>query len=133
MILIEIHALLVSWKAHAGYGKRAFNPRQPEREYYQWQIKAQYNQSLPLSGPLRVYYSFYRQIPKSASKMRTTQMLNGMMHPITRPDLDNYNKFLSDCLNGIVWEDDSQVVELNAKKLYGEKEKTLIRIEPICH
>ncbi len=53
------------------------------------------------------------------------------MFPMTRPDIDNYNKFLSDCLNGIVWVDDAQVVELNAKKLYGEKEKTLIRIEAI--
>ncbi len=39
--------------------------------------------------------------------------------PITRPDLDNLVKAVKDALNGVLWRDDSQVIELEAKKIYG--------------
>jgi Holliday junction resolvase RusA-like endonuclease len=47
--------------------------------------------------------------------------------------VDNYDKFVSDCLTGIVWEDDSQVVEKISRKVYGEVEKVIIKVEAICH
>src|SRR5580692_5263057 len=133
MILIEISKPPVPWAAHGGYGKRGFNPRRKDRETYQWQIRSQYNQLNPLSGPVKVEYIYFVGMPKSTSKVRRLQMLNGMMHPIKRPDLDNYDKFLSDCLTDIVWEDDSQVVEKISRKVYGEVEKTVIKVTAICH
>lgn len=33
-----------------------------------------------------------------------------------RHDIDNYNKILFDSMNGIVWEDDSQIDELEIRK-----------------
>ncbi len=131
MILIEIIGEPVSWKAHGGYGKRAFSLTRHEKEKYQWQIRSQYNQLNPLGGPVRVHYCFHVPIPKATSRPRRAQMLNGVMHPIKRPDIDNYDKFLSDCLTGIVWEDDSQIVEKYSKKIYGEILKTIIRVEAI--
>lgn len=133
MILIEINKLPVPWRAHAGYGRRSYNPRILEREYYQWQIKTQYNQATPISGPLSVMYTYHMPVPKGSSKVRTQQMLNGVMHPIKRPDLDNLNKFLSDTLIGLVIEDDSQIVSLTARKIFGNSPKTVIKIESICH
>ncbi len=38
--------------------------------------------------------------------------------PITRPDLDNYVKAVKDALTGVLWRDDSQIIELEAKKVY---------------
>lgn len=131
MILLEINGIPVPWKAHGGFGKRAFNHRKADRERVQWFLRAQYNQNQLLCGPIRVSYSYYVPIPKGTSKARKLQMLNGLMHPIKRPDVDNFNKFLSDCLTGIIWEDDSQVVELTARKLYGDTPKTVIRVESI--
>lgn len=133
MILIEILMPPVPWAAHGGYGKRSFNRRAPERQKFQWQIKAQYNQLNPLAGPVKVEYCYHMAIPKATSKARRLQMLNGLMHPIKRPDLDNMDKFLSDCLTGIVWVDDSQIVEKISRKVYGETEKTIVRVEAICH
>ncbi len=54
------------------------------------------------------------------------------IHPITRPDLDNYIKAVKDAFNGIFWRDDSQVVILMGKKSYGEP-KILIAIEEILN
>ncbi len=129
MIQIEIDGIPVNWKSHVGYGRKSFNPKYKERAFYQWQIRAQYNRELPIAGPVVCYYTFHMPIPASTSKVRKLQMLNGIMHPIKRPDVDNLNKFLSDCLKGIVFEDDSLIVELNSKKVYGERPKTIIRIE----
>lgn len=127
--MLEIAGLPVPWKSHSGYGRRSFNPRYKEREYYRWQISSQYNQSQPLSGPLSMVYLYQMPIPLHTSKIRRLQMLNGKMFPIKRPDLDNLNKFLSDTLIGLVIEDDSQIVELKARKIYGEHPKTTINIE----
>lgn len=131
MILIEIDGLPIPWKSHGGYGRRSFNPRYKERECFQWQIKTQFNQGKPICGPVRCLYTFHMPIPKTTSKIRRLQMLNDMMHHIVRPDATNLIKMYEDCLKGIIFEDDSQVVEIFAKKIYGERPKTIIKIEAI--
>lgn len=131
MILIELSGVPVPWKAHAGYGKKSFNPRFIERETFQWQIKSQYNQLKPLGGPVRTNYTFHMPIPESTSKVRRLQMLNGRMHHIKRPDCTNLLKFYEDCLKGIVFEDDSQVVEINVRKIYDERPRVTIKVEAI--
>lgn len=129
MNLITIDGLPVPWKAHAGYGKRSFNPRFKEKEYYQWQIKSQWNQNIPLAGPIFLKVVYHMPIPLGTSKVRRLQMLNQKMFHIKRPDLDNCNKFLEDCLKGIVFEDDSQVVQIHARKIYSEHPRTVVEIE----
>ena len=48
-----------------------------------------------------------------------------------KPDLDNLLKFVFDCLNGIAWQDDSQIAKINAVKAYSEEPRTFILIESI--
>ena len=49
-----------------------------------------------------------------------------------RQDIDNYNKVLLDSLQGIIYEDDNQIVDLRVKKFYEKnKPKTIIRIEEL--
>lgn len=45
-----------------------------------------------------------------------------------RADLDNFNKLSLDALTGIVYEDDSQIAELNLKRAY-DKARPRIEIE----
>ena len=73
-----------------------------------------------LSGPLRVLMKVILPVPKSYSKKKAGDCLSQNILPISRPDLDNFIKCL-DALNGIVWEDDSQIVCLESWKVYGEK------------
>jgi len=65
----------------------------------------------PLEGPLEVGIVVRLLKPKSAPKKRITW-------PISRPDVDNYAKLVLDALNGILWRDDSQVVELRVLKAF---------------
>jgi Holliday junction resolvase RusA-like endonuclease len=131
MILLEIEGLPTAWSSHGGHGRRSFNPRFREKAYAQWQIKAQYNQQKPLSCAVKVTFIFHMPIPFGTSKIRRLQMLNDKIHHTKRPDTTNLQKFAEDCLKGIVLEDDSQVVEVSAKKIYGENSKTVLRIESL--
>lgn len=60
-------------------------------------------------------------IPKSAGKRRTAMMLDGQIKPIKKPDADNIIKIIADSLNGAAYYDDSQIVNCECRKIYGEK------------
>jgi Holliday junction resolvase RusA-like endonuclease len=47
---------------------------------------------------------------------------------LPRPDLDNTTKAVLDSLNGVAWEDDSQVQRLVVEKSYGPEARTTVRI-----
>lgn len=100
------------------------------KEGARWQLKSQYREQ-PMECPVSLDITFYLPVPKSTSKPKTRQMLNGVIHHISKPDIDNLQKFILDCLNGLVIEDDRRVVEIRARKLYSTKPGTLIRIIPL--
>ena len=83
-----------------------------------------------LEGPLWVCVRVSVSIPESWSKKKRALALAGEIKPIGRPDLDNYIKIL-DALNGIVWKDDSQIVEISAFKYYGEKPRLFVDIDSV--
>ncbi len=131
MVSLKIDGPPVSWRAHAGFGRRSYNPRFKEKADVQRQIKAIYRDKDPIDQAVRVVFEFYMQIPRSATKSMHAKMLSGQIPHTRKPDIDNLNKFLCDCLKGIVIEDDNQVVEIVAKKMYGAKPHTLIFIESV--
>lgn len=73
-----------------------------------------------LVGPLAVEVRAFVPIPKSLNKTKTAAAMAGTLRPITRPDVDNYSKMI-DGLNGIAWDDDSQVVSLLSTKHYSDR------------
>lgn len=83
---------------------------------------------IPKGTPIaitKLHYQF--QIPKSWSKKKKAEA-----HWMTsRPDLhDNLNKALFDALEGVVWEADHNVVQINnLEKYYGETNKITIEIK----
>lgn len=56
---------------------------------------------------------------KSWSKKKIKNLQNGIkIYKITRPDTDNLMKGFFDSLNGIIYKDDSQIVKIEAEKIY---------------
>ena len=49
-----------------------------------------------------------------------------------RPDLDNFLKAVLDACNGIVFFDDAQITEINARKIYGIAPKTVLTVTPFA-
>ena len=81
--------------------------------------------------PLKMKITAIHGIVKSATKKNMAKMLNGELKPIKKPDADNIVKIICDALNKIAYKDDTQVVELEFKKVYGELEKVIVEIEEI--
>lgn len=74
----------------------------------------------PIEGPVRFEVVVNLPIPKSWSKKKRTAALTGKLWPVGKPDADNYLKFACDCLNGLAWKDDSQIVVAICSKFYSD-------------
>ena len=90
----------------------AFTPKKSSqyKERVRLFASAQMIGKTPLEGPLCLSVRVYRSVPKSRSKKWRTEAKTGKERPSQKPDLDNYIKAVQDGLNGIVWQDDSQIV-----------------------
>lgn len=71
-----------------------------------------------LTGPVSVSMVFGIQRPKSAPKKRAHPL--SRVHPIAKPDVDKLARLVLDACTGVLWCDDSRVVQLAARKEYGE-------------
>lgn len=80
---------------------------------------------------LEAVIEIHKSISSSTSKKRKEQMINGVIRPITKPDVDNCAKSILDALNKIAYNDDSRIVELIVRKIYDNDDYTKVRIKEI--
>ena len=71
-----------------------------------------------LETPISLYLYIKLPIPKSYSKKRSEACLNGSEKPIKKPDASNVLKSVEDAMNGVVYKDDSQIVNFHVTKVY---------------
>lgn len=95
-----------------------------------WVAKQAMNGREPLEGPLRVLIVSGFPVPKSYSKQKTIDAKTGVIHPTKKPDLDNIFKLI-DGLNGVVWKDDSQIVQADVRKVYSATPELAIQVTPL--
>lgn len=74
-----------------------------------------YPESIPLS--VKVYFSLKR--PKTSK----------LFYP--HADLDNFFKSLGDGLNGVLWADDRQIVNMHACKRFSEEDSIEIHVDSV--
>lgn len=63
----------------------------------------------------------YFEPPKSISKKKRAEMLEGKIWPAKKSDSDNIAKVVLDALNGIAYHDDTQIIKLSVTKAYKEE------------
>jgi Holliday junction resolvase RusA-like endonuclease len=84
--------------------------------------------------PSRCYVSMSvvvrKAVPKSWSKAKREQAYSQQIFP-KKPDVDNFAKAIMDSLNGIVYDDDVQVIELKVSKRWSIDECTTIKISEV--
>lgn len=134
MISIDIDGNPIPWKRvgqrNLGSYVISYDRQKPEKEKIRLGIAKNYKDK-PLTCALKVDIHFFLPIPKSTTKKIRLEMQEGKIKSIKKPDIDNLSKFILDCMTGFVYADDSQIVELTAKKLYSSNPGTLIQIIPI--
>ena len=102
---------------------RAYDPAK-SRNFKQWvrlcaiQAIKKIDGFEPFENACIVEITFYRHIPSSWSKKKRIEADSGVIRPITRPDLGNYEKGFYDALTGIIWVDDSIVTDKHVRKRY---------------
>ena len=82
------------------------------------------------TSPVRVTIMAHFKPPKKSKKV-VGDMLNGHILPTKKPDVDNIAKIVLDGLNGVAWDDDTQVVDLSVGKYYSEEPRVAVMIEEI--
>ena len=87
--------------------------------------------SEPLKTALEAFIYVRLPVPQSYSKKRTEACLSGLERPCKKPDLDNIVKSYMDGMNKIVYDDDVQVISIQATKLYAAKAGVDILIKEI--
>lgn len=76
--------------------------------------------NIPMKGAIAVTIVFTIRKPKSVKRD----------YPTVKPDVDNLGKALLDALNEIAYDDDSQIIEINASKKYGHSGHIFLDIRP---
>lgn len=70
------------------------------------------------TGSILVDVEAIFKIPESWTKKKKWETIDQGKRPEVRPDIDNIVKIVMDALNGVAYKDDSQVVEVRARKVY---------------
>lgn len=122
--------------ARMGNFVKTYNPQESEEGLFVAkaieQIRA-CDLALPIQGkvPVTITCYFIMPIPKGFSKKLISMVEKedrNMPQHTSKPDLDNCVKFLKDCFNKVLWNDDSQIVSLDAVKQYGLTPKTILTV-----
>lgn len=88
-------------------------------------------QPIPRDVPLRVTIVAVFGVPVSWPKKKRLAALQGVLRHTRKPDYDNVGKAVCDALNGIVFEDDCQIVSGEVEKVYGPEPMLKIFIEEL--
>lgn len=107
--------------ARRGKFVTTYNPQESEEGKFMCLMQNQANghHPIPAGVPVEVVIYFIMPYPASMSKKKRLSAAH-----TKKPDVDNLLKFFKDCANGILWHDDSQVIHVDACKLYGPLPET---------
>lgn len=65
---------------------------------------------------------------KINTKKSKELFLMGELYPTVKPDIDNYAKAILDAMNGIVFRDDAQIINLNITKRYSQTNNIIVKV-----
>ena len=116
-------------------GGRPFTPAATRT--YAAQVRGQIERQLPIVGPgvplptgvaveMSIVAGF--PVPKSWPKDKRDRALAGLIRPTVKPDFDQIEKLIADCMTGLVYADDMQIVSSGVLKLYVASPRTVVTI-----
>jgi Holliday junction resolvase RusA-like endonuclease len=107
-----------------------YNPQ--ETEEGRWLLSARHQITGKMDGPIAIKCVFYMPRPKGhygTGKNKNVLKSGAPKRHISKPDIDNLQKMVFDCLNQEAWTDDALICEVSARKEYSVYPRTEIEIE----
>ena len=86
--------------------------------------------AVPMDCACQVQMIITVSVPASWSKKKQAAAIAGQVMPTKKPDTDNVVKAVFDGMNGVVWRDDVQAVDLFVRKRYGATPGVFVRVSP---
>ena len=84
--------------------------------------------------PLKVVIDAFFKLPESATKKDRVDVVNHIKFPTVKADVDNIAKSILDGMNGYVYGDDAQVVDLVITKRYDcEDAFVIVTVKEVEH
>lgn len=85
-----------------------------------------------ITGPVLIEMKMLHPIRASWPKKKKIGALSGEIAPTIKCDADNCLKAVCDAINGVVWKDDVQVVNVSLSKRFAETPGVLVRVVPLA-
>lgn len=125
----------VPWAASRIGRRGAVDPKAHDKVNIVWMIKLQAQKMLvhwPLKGPIRLTLIFFMQISHTRRIRKGNQIDPLLEHHLCKPDNTNLCKLYEDMLQraGVI-KNDSMVVHTEIMKFFGDKPRTVIRVEQV--
>lgn len=98
----------------------------PEYRAYKeaiWRMTASQYRDQPIDGAISLMLTFAFKNPATHANKPVPRPYN------RRPDIDNLAKPIMDALNGVLWNDDSQITKVFAEKIYSDYDYISISAE----
>ena len=81
--------------------------------------------------PLLLHEEAYLTSTAFTTRPKKSGATTRQSRPTVKPDTDNYIKSTLDGLNGLLWADDNQIVDLVASKFYSDRPRVEIEVEEL--
>lgn len=124
-------------RARQGRGGRFYTPEQTKgneqiiRLACEYAMVRQKAKMFPKDMALGARFTAYYPIPKSFSKKKRAQAIDGAIAPVVKPDADNVEKLILDALNKVAYYDDAQICYVEKWKKYGEMPRIELSVFPL--
>ena len=118
---------------------RTYNPQEDEQAKYRWAViqyltKTGTGLFLIKDCPIAMGLTYVMPIRKNWAQYKIRDLKRGMtFYHYKKPDLDNLIKFTKDALEGLCYDNDSQVAIMDPPpiKSYGLEPKTIVQIRTL--
>ena len=129
------HRTFVKKLKNGKFFQGAYNEQKSEESKFISFLMTQVPQGFePISDPIyiQLWYGLRRPKAHYGTGRNSGQLkASAPKYPGKKPDIDNYEKFVLDCLNGVVYLDDSLVVSCRHDKRYSKNPRTEIEVRRI--
>ena len=89
----------------------------------------------PMDAAMKVSYRFHFQRPKSHHTSKGALTKSAPIEATSRGlgDVEKLARATSDALSGVLFDDDSQVVEMHLTKVYDDRDLVVVTVEPMVY